>query len=480
VRLVWFRNDLRCHGHTPLTQALASGEPVSAVYVLCPDQWDAHYVAPLRRWFVLRSLLELGQSLADKGVDLHVLDGGDFQGAVDTLERFAAEQGVTEVFCNREYPLNELNRDRAVARRLEARGVRIHGFDDGVLVPPRTLHTGKGTPYTVFTAYKKRWDAWMDERRPSPVPAPRWPGGQGDFVGRSRVEQALASLTVAASLTELWQPGEAAAGRQLKDFVEQYLGDYKAKRDFPAEPGTSGLSTALSVGTLAPLDAYLAAQHAMQDAGAREGAAIWIGELAWRDFYRQIMHRFPALASGAPFRPETRLLQWNDNEPHFQAWCEGRTGYPLVDAAMRQLVQTGWMHNRLRMLTAMFLTKHLFIDWRKGERFFMTHLVDGDFAANNGGWQWSASTGTDAAPYFRVFSPVRQSHRFDPQGRYIARYVPELAHADDKTIHEPWKQPLMTGDYPSVIVAHEGVKQRVEAAFRAARDAWKQHNGDVS
>ncbi|MBM7334118.1 FAD-binding domain-containing protein [Alloalcanivorax marinus] len=479
MRLVWFRNDLRCHGHTPLTQALAGGDPVIALYLLCPRQWDDHDVAPLRRWYVLESLLELGDTLAAKGIDLHVLDAGDFDGAVDTLADFVAEQGVREIFCNREYPLNELNRDRAVARRLEQDGVRLHGFDDGVLVPPRTLSTGKGTPYTVFTAYKKRWDQWMDDADPGALPAPAWPASsgaskKGRFHGRDRVEALRDGLDLPDTLTAPWQPGETSAYRQLYDFVEHQLGDYKRYRDFPAEPGTSGLSTALSAGTLAPLDAYLAARRALADSGAREGAATWIGELAWRDFYRQIMHRFPQLATGAPFRPETRLLQWHDNDAHFQAWCEGRTGYPLVDAAMRQLVRTGWMHNRLRMLTAMFLSKHLFIDWHRGERFFMQHLIDGDFASNNGGWQWSASTGTDAAPYFRVFSPIRQSHRFDPQGRFIARYVPELAELDDESIHEPWKQPLLCPDYPAPIVAHKGVKEFVQQAFRQAGDAWRQ------
>jgi deoxyribodipyrimidine photo-lyase len=241
VRLVWFRNDLRCHGHTPLTQALAGGDAVTALHILCPDQWDAHGVAPARRWFVLHSLLELGESLAARGVDLHVLDGGDFDGSVTALENFVAEQGVTEVFCNREYPLNELNRDRAVARRLEAQGVRIHGFDDGVLVPPRALHTGKGTPYTVFTAYKKRWDVWMDDLQPEAVPAPDWPGGQGRFVGRDRVERALETLSVPDSVTALWHPGEDAARGQLKDFVEQHLGDYKARRDFPADSAAGRL-----------------------------------------------------------------------------------------------------------------------------------------------------------------------------------------------------------------------------------------------
>lgn len=474
MQLVWFRNDLRCRGNTPLTRALAGNGPVVALYLLCPRQWDAHDVAPVRRRYVLESLRELGETLAENGVPLHVIDAGDFDGAVDALDAFVAEHGVSDVFCNRDYPLNELNRDRAVAERLRERKVTIHGFDDQMLVPPRVLNTGKGTPYTVFTAYKKRWDAWIDEADPQPAPEPAWPGGVARFEGAAAVEQALGDVRVPEEIAALWPAGERHATQQLDEFVERHLADYKRRRDFPDEPGTSRLSVALSAGTLAPVQAWRAARRAMADAGAREGAACWIGELAWRDFYRQILHRFPALATGAPFRPETRLLRWNDNAEHFAAWCEGRTGYPLVDAAMRQLVQTGWMHNRLRMLTAMFLTKHLFIDWRRGERFFMQHLVDGDFAANNGGWQWSASTGTDAAPYFRVFSPMRQSQRFDPHGRFIARYVPELAELDDRTIHEPWKQPLMSHGYPSPIVPHEGVKQRVEAAFRAARDAWNE------
>ncbi|ASK34620.1 FAD-binding protein [Alcanivorax sp. N3-2A] len=477
MRLVWFRNDLRCHGHRPLTQALAGNEPVSALYMLCSEQWDHHDVAPVRRAYVLNSLLELGESLQRLGVDLHVINAGDFQRSVDQLAGFVDEHGVTEVFCNRDYPLNELNRDRAVAERLQARGVPVHGFDDQMLAPPRALNTGKGTPYTVFTAFKKRWDAWMDDADPQPVPAPRKRPGAARFVGRGVVERALNELSVDERLVALWPAGEKDAAKQLQRFVEQDLADYRRRRDFPDQPGTSGLSVALSAGTLAPLDAYRAARLAMADAGARDGAACWIGELAWRDFYRQILHRFPRLAKGAPFRPETGLLRWSDNEEHFAAWCQGRTGYPLVDAAMRQLVQTGWMHNRLRMLSAMFLSKHLFIDWRRGERFFMRHLVDGDFAANNGGWQWSASTGTDAAPYFRVFSPMRQSQRFDAEGRFIARYVPELAELDNKTIHEPWKQPLMSHGYPPPIVAHQGVKQQVESAFRQARDAWQQQQG---
>ena len=181
------------------------------------------------------------------------------------------------------------------------------------------------------------------------------------------------------------------------------------------------------------------------------------------------MARFPRVSRGGAFRPETELLQWSQDPDLFQAWCEGRTGYPLVDAAMRQLVATGWMHNRLRMVTAMFLSKHLWLDWRLGERFFMQHLIDGDFAANNGGWQWSASSGTDAVPYFRVFNPVRQSQRFDAQGEFIARWVPALRELDNKTVHEPWKQPLLAPDYPPPVVPHAGVRERVTEAFKAAK-----------
>ncbi|MDX1803141.1 MAG: deoxyribodipyrimidine photo-lyase [Alcanivorax sp.] len=468
-RLVWFRNDLRLHAHAPLQQALSDGGPVTAIYCLCPDQWDRHQVAPLRRWYVLKSLLELGDALRDRGLDLHVLECDDFSSVPQALARLVEEQGISELYCNREYPLNEKNRDRSVARALAPLGVKLHGFDDGMLVPPDALRTGKGTPYTVFGAYKRRWDQWLTERGCAETPVPRWPGGKGQFVGRQRVTAALQSLPLEDRLRDQWQAGEAAALQQLDHFVEHHLAAYHRQRDFPALHGTSALSAALSAGTLSPASCYRAAWQAMQDAGSREGAACWIGELAWRDFYRQIMALFPRLSRGGAFRPETELLRWDDDAALFQAWCEGRTGYPLVDAAMRQLVTTGWMHNRLRMLTAMFLSKHLWIDWRRGEAFFMQHLMDGDFAANNGGWQWSASTGTDAVPYFRVFSPVRQSQRFDPDGTFIARFVPELAHLDNKTIHEPWKQPLLAPDYPPPCAPHAGVRERVTERFKQAK-----------
>ena len=473
MNLVWFRNDLRVHAHRPLQQALCADGPVSAVYFLCEKQWESHQVAPLRRWYVLHSLLELGEQLAALGVPLDVVDAATFEAVPSLLTRQVRDKEVRQIFCSREYPLNERRRDEAVASAMAELGVTISGVDDGVLVPPRALRTGKGTPYTVFGAYKRRWDAWLDTH----FEAPALVDVEGvshptDFPGRAAVERALGRLQVSPSLTEQWRPGEQSAREQLDRFVSHQLARYQKQRDFPALSATSGLSAALSAGTLSVASCYQAAREAMADAGAREGAACWIGELAWRDFYRQIIAQFPRLSYGGAFRRETEWLQWRDDDDLFDAWCEGRTGYPLVDAAMRQLVATGWMHNRLRMVTAMFLSKHLWLDWRRGEAFFMTHLIDGDIAANNGGWQWSASSGTDAVPYFRVFNPIRQSQRFDPQGEFIARWVPELKHLDNKTIHEPWKQPLLAGEYPAPIVPHQGVREAVTEAFTNAKKMY--------
>lgn len=467
-QLVWYRNDLRTH-HQGLSEALASGEPVVALYLVCPRQWDQHQVAPARRWYVLESLRELGRNLAALGVPLFVREAGAFRDCAGVIEAFVRDNRIRRVSFTREYPLNERRRDEQVLDRLARLGVAARVRDESVLMAPDALFTGKGTPYNVFTPYGRVWRQRLEQAPPQRPVSP--PTGTGVTFRDDPVIDALAAaLDVPASLRAHWQPGERAARRALHDFTGTALRHYHSHRDLPAEPGTSGLSAALSTGTLAPAEAWWCAMEASADPAFREGATVWLNELAWRDFYRQIIRHYPALSRGHAFRPEEPHIPWRWNEDHWHAWCEGRTGYPLVDAGMRQLRETGWMHNRLRMVVAMFLSKQLFIDWRHGERFFMQHLVDGDFAANNGGWQWSASVGTDAAPYFRVFNPVRQGRRFDPRGRFIARYVPELADLDDDSIHQPWKQPLLAGDYPAPVVPLEGVRDAVTRAFRMARE----------
>ena len=465
--LVWYRNDLRVAWHTPLSSALQAHQRVRAVYLLCPGQWQQHEVAPLREWYVLHSLQELGESLAGQGITLDVVDCGDFDGVGDALKAYVVEHGISDIYCNREYPLNEKRRDKHAVEALRGLPVTIHGSDDGVLVPPAQLRTSEGKVYTVFTPYRRRWDQWLADNPPARPAAPDTSRKAG--FSCELVQRQLERCEADPSMTTLWQPGEGAARSRLQEFIQAGIGGYQRKRDFPSLSATSLLSTALSAGTLSVAECYSLAREAEGDAGSREGIKCWLGELAWRDFYRQIMSCFPRLAWGEPFRTDTRFIQWRRDTAHFEAWCAGRTGVPLVDAAMRQLLATGWMHNRLRMVVAMFLTKQLFIDWRWGESFFMRHLIDGDFAANNGGWQWSASTGTDAAPYFRVFNPVRQGERFDEQGEFIRAWVPELAHLSGKQIHQPWKYPGCAPDYVAPIVALSGVRERVTEAFRAAQ-----------
>lgn len=473
--LVWFRNDLRTQDHAPLAQALSSGSPVRAVYFICPEQWREHDVAPIRQWYVLQSLLELGERLADLGVGLDVIKLTDYASVPDAMVSYVTQHNIQRVLYSKDYPLNEVNRDRAVENALISKvstSVEFNGFDTGMMVPPSTIKTLQGGWYTVFTPYKKRWQPHIDET-PALVAGnlneiKSGLDAKADFIGRQVVESELQGLSLDSSLTSQWQPGEQAALSALKTFCKANISKYHSQRDIPSIQGTSLLSAALSAGTIAVARCYALASDALRS-GADQGAQIWINELAWRDFYRQVMANFPHVAKGNAFRADTRFVPWRRDEQDFERWCQGQTGFPLVDAAMRQLKQTGWMHNRLRMVSAMFLTKQLLIDWRWGERWFMSQLIDGDFAANNGGWQWSASTGTDAAPYFRIFNPVRQGQRFDPTGDFIRQFVPEIAHLDDKAIHEPWKYPLESQEYISPIVALSEAKEKVQAAFRYSK-----------
>ncbi|HET8790953.1 MAG TPA: FAD-binding domain-containing protein, partial [Modicisalibacter sp.] len=272
--------------------------------------------------------------------------------------------------------------------------------------------------------------------------------------------------------TSSWPAGQDAAADRLERFLRYRGRHYRQQRDFPAIRGTSELSPYLALGMISHRQCL---QAAMSDndghlADGDIGLTTWVNELIWREFYQHIAFGFPKVCRHRPFQQPTEGLAWRDDEAGFAAWCEGRTGYPIVDAAMRQLVQTGWMHNRLRMVTAMFLSKHLLVDWRRGEAFFMQHLIDGEFAANNGGWQWAASTGTDAAPYFRIFNPTTQSQRFDPQGDFIAEFIPELAEIAPKARHAPSGELLETLDYPSPIVDHKAARARALDAFKSLKN----------
>jgi len=473
--LVWFRRDLRVRDQTAL--AAACREPsaeVVGVYVATPGQWRLHNDAPCKVAFWLANLKELSKELKRLNIPLRFEQVDEFAGVPGVLLRVAREANCDALYFNREYEVNERRRDEAVARAFEREGFLVHAFDDRAMLAPGSVLNKSDKPYTVFTPFRRAWiesaarnlDARaLSVRRRKPI-----------RITASRIPDRLAGIRVGATLESMWPGGESEASKRLKRFVERgdVLRNYHQHRDLPGVEGTSSLSPYLAAGVISPRECLRRAVLANggRMASTHSGPTTWITELVWRDFYIHILASFPRLSMDKPFDPRTERVAWRDDPRSLEAWMNGRTGYPIVDAGMRQLLATGWMHNRLRMITAMFLSKHLLLDWRLGEAHFMRHLVDGDLAANNGGWQWSASTGSDAAPYFRVFNPWVQSRRFDPDAAFVRRLVPELRAVPPPDIHDPKtlaKHDLDRRGYPPPICDHAVSRRRAIEAFRRAR-----------
>jgi len=343
--------------------------------------------------------------------------------------------------------------------------VAVNKYRDQTVAPVGNILTQQGEPYSVFTPFSRRWRSWIDEAQPGLFPIPEPVDEAVDPPHYDGLPNSFDNPP-----PRLVETGEDAAHRQLEQFLDDHAGDYKNLRDLPSVDGTSLLSPYLANGVLSGKQCLIAVRQHQGMGGNQEGLATWANEIAWRDFYINILYHYPRVSMHRAFKPETEALQWNTPGEKFEAWKGGSTGIPIVDAAMRQLNQTGWMHNRLRMITAMFLTKNLFIDWRLGEAYFMSKLVDGFLASNNGGWQWSASTGTDAAPYFRVFNPATQSERFDPDGDFIRQYVPEIAKLDNKRIHQPWLGGVIPGGYPRPIVDLKESRKEAISRFQALKN----------
>ncbi len=468
--LVWFRSDLRLTDNTALVEA-SEEEAVTGVYFVTPEQWAEHDWGAPKVEFVLSQVQALASDLGQKGLRLIVRTVDRFEDIPAELVRVAKEVEAKRVYWNREYEVNERRRDTQAEAALLKANVVVYSFDDQVLLAPDDpdLRTTTGGPYTVFTPFKKRFYSILKERGiPEVAKAPR---KSGDEVKPPQVETQLDRFGESGVSQDLWPAGEKEAKRRLKRFIERGLENYDHDRDFPALDGTSTLSPYLSCGVISPrqcLAAALEANDGKLDTG-NQGAQIWISEIIWREFYRHVLFHYPRVCRYRAFRPEYESVPWRESDDDFERWSEGRTGIPIVDAGMRQLNQTGWMHNRLRMIVAMFLTKQLLIDWRRGERYFMQHLVDGDLASNNGGWQWSASTGTDAAPYFRIFNPVSQSKKFDPEGEFIRKYCPELESLGGKEIHDPFASESLFReeiDYPRPMVDLKEARERALAAFK--------------
>lgn len=465
TQLVWFRNDLRVADNAALTAACKQQQAVRACFIVTPEQWRDHDWSPARVRFVLDHTNTLSQELARLGIPLSFITATTFTDSVEQLKDFCRRESIRHVHFNEEYGVNERRRDKALKQTLDTAGIGVNKYRDQTVAPVGSILTQQEEPYSVFTPFSRRWRSWIDEARPNLFPIP-------DPVGEA-VEAARYDTTPEGfdnPPPRLVETGEDAAHQQLEQFLDNRAGDYKNLRDLPSVDGTSLLSPYLANGVLSGKQCLIAADQHQGMGGNQEGLATWTNEIAWRDFYINILYHYPRVSMHRAFKPETEALQWNSPDEKFEAWKDGNTGIPIVDAAMRQLNQTGWMHNRLRMITAMFLTKNLFIDWRLGEAYFMSKLVDGFLASNNGGWQWSASTGTDAAPYFRVFNPATQSERFDPEGEFIRRYVPELAKLDNKRIHQPWAGGVIPGGYPRPIVDLKESRKEAIAKFQALKN----------
>ena len=475
--LLWFGRDLRLTDNPALAAALARAGPVIPIFLF--DHAEAGAWAPggASRWWLDASLAALDRDLRARGSRLILRRGP----AAEALDRLIAETGAEAVYWNRRYEPWAVARAERLKASLKGRGLDVRSFNAALLREPWTLATQQGGPYRVFTPF---WKALRAEPidppcapAPKRIPAPdRFP--ESDRLGDWKLRPSKPDW--AGGLRAAWQPGEAAAQARLADFADAAVLDYRDQRGRPDRNGTSRLSPHLHFGEIGPRQIWHAVtEQALARTGSPMpvGAETYLSEIAWREFSYHLLFHFPHLPD-RPLRAEFAGFPWAEVAAGLEAWQRGRTGYPIVDAGMRQLWQTGWMHNRVRMITASFLIKDLLLPWNTGQAWFWDTLVDADLANNAASWQWVAGSGADAAPYFRVFNPSLQGEKFDPDGTYIRRWVPELAQLPDKLIHAPWTaQPIalqgagirLGHDYPMPIIDHAGARQRALDAFKTLR-----------
>lgn len=449
MKLVWFRKDLRLNDNPALYQACLDG-PCLAVYFVTPKQWVAHDIAPIQIDLMERALNHLSTDLGALGIPLQVIEVDDFNAIPERLLALCRALKISCVYANSEVEINETERDSQVYSVLQHGKVPLQLYQADCLIDPGQVQTLQGEMFKVFTPFKNRClKILREEINLQPYPAPQ---AQNSAVNNPQV-----ILPGAKKSSVAWPAGEAQVHQLLQQFLDSHVEDYHQQRDFPAMQATSQLGPCLALGMISVKQAvfYLLQAFPRLLDSSEGGPVVWLNELLWREFYRHLMVLNPALGKGANYNLSANNIIWSNDPDDFKAWCEGKTGYPLVDAAMLQLKQTGWMHNRLRMVCASFLSKHLLIDWRWGERYFKAQLIDGDFASNNGGWQWAASTGCDAQPYFRIFNPTLQSQKFDPKGEFIRIYLQQRQKVSEKQLHQPIDP----------IVDHQFARQRALLAF---------------
>lgn len=466
--IVWFRRDLRLSDNPALAAAIATGRPIAPVYI--HDEGPAvRAPGAASLWWIDKSLRALSADLAGRGAPL-ILRRGDSEAG---LRRLIEQTGADAVFMNRLFEPDAFARDADIAHGLKAEGVECRGFNGTLLRPPGSVLNGSGQPYRVFTPFHR---ALLEQiETPPPAPAPGRIGTVAGLASDRLDDWGLHPATPDWSGGFDWTPGEAGAMAALSTFIAGALKDYSKGRDLPGVAGTSRLSPHLHFGEIAPWRVVERARSSPAPTGEIEK---FVAEIGWREFSAHLLAAFPRIVDQA-FQTKYDAMPWRDDDAGFEAWTRGMTGYPIVDAGMRELWATGFMHNRVRMIVASFLIKHLLIDWRRGEAWFRDTLVDADLASNVQNWQWVAGSGADAAPYFRIFNPVTQGQKFDADGRYVRRWVPELARLPDKWLHAPWTAPAenlrgagvrLGHDYPGPIVDHAVARERALDALKGLAD----------
>ncbi|KAK1776833.1 deoxyribodipyrimidine photolyase [Copromyces sp. CBS 386.78] len=501
----WFKMDLRLHDNRSLwlasQKAQEAGVPLICLYVLSPEDLEAHLRAPIRVDFMLRTLEILKKDLDALGIPLWVETVGKRKEVPSRIKELMKSWGASHLFCAMEYEVDELRREAKLVKRLaegeEDERMVAEVVHDTCVVMPGALKSGSGGQYAVYSPWYRAWIKHVEENpdclemyeKPGPNPPGTRDRRQFSHLFNRPIPEApegkrLRDDDEKVRYRALWPAGEHEALKRLDKFCDEDIGKYAERRDMPAcKQGTSHLSVHFASGTLSARTAIRAARDRNTTKklnGGNEGIQRWISEVAWREFYKHVLVGWPYVCMNKPFKPLYSNIEWSYNPTHFHAWTQGRTGFPIIDAAMRQVLATGYMHNRLRMVVASFLAKDLLIDWRMGERYFMEHLIDGDFASNNGGWGFAASVGVDPQPYFRVFNPLLQSEKFDPDGEYIRRWVEELRDLDDlhlskKEVHDPYgrcgseevkKKLEEERGYPRPIVEHAGARERALEAYK--------------
>ncbi|QDT63992.1 cryptochrome/photolyase family protein [Calycomorphotria hydatis] len=470
--LVWFRNDLRLSDNPALTAALNADVPLIPVYILDEEPAGKWARGGASRWWLHHSLASLSEALEKRGSKLILSEGP----TEESLQAIAEDAGAKEVFCNARIEPYARKQEKSVRDHLADYDIEFHLYRDSMLHDPREIETKEGNPYQVFTPFWKSVKAELgNELRTEPdapkkLPSPKsWPKSESldDW-------KLLPKLDWDEQFYDHWTPGRKGAEKKLTEFLENAISDYGKDRDFPAKRGTSQLSPHLHFGEITPREIW----NKVNEHGGGKGAEKYLSEVGWREFAHHLLYHFPHTIN-EPLREKYADFPWRDEPEELDAWKKGKTGYPIIDAGMRELWATGWMHNRVRMIVSSFLTKDLMIHWMEGDRWFWDTLVDADLANNTLGWQWAAGCGADAAPYFRIFNPMTQSKKFDSKGEYLRRWLPELADLSDEAIHEPWTASeselaeagvKLGEDYPERIVDHAEARERALAALETIKD----------